>query len=247
MNKILSLRVFKKQSILSILLIIFLFGCAPQLLTEDSRPQTVEVTPTVNHPVSTATKTPLPTPTVVPATETLSSPQHFDELNAPPSVTITAVGGNLYIRRGPSTKYSRIGVLTKGMTAEVIGRDVLSKWVQINIPDSEFTGWISMLTEYEQIDGDLSQIPDFTFTDYPVPAYVENCTEHLLLVQPGEYYLENVFTAGKYLNEVKLDPGVYTIYDITLPDEPKLDTIDLQEGETAYIMVDGLGVSHLCP
>lgn len=226
---------FKKIS--SILLLIFIIGCAPQQLTEDDRPLTA--TPTVNRPPSTVTNTPQSTPTVVPLTETLSSPQT--------SVTISAVGGNLYIRRGPSTKYSRIGVLTKGMTAEVIGRDKLSNWVQINIPDSESTGWVSMLTEYEQIDGDLSQVPDFTFTDYPVPAYVENCTEHLLLIQPGEYYLENVYTAGQYLNEVKLDPGFYTVYDMSLPDEPQLDSIDLQEGETASITVNGLGISHKCP
>lgn len=228
-----------KQSITIFLLLIFLFGCAPQSLTIDDRPQTVEATPTVNRPLSTVTSTPLPTPTVVSVPSTLSSPQT--------SVTIKAVSGNLYIRRGPSTKYSRIGVLTKGMTAEVIGRDVLSKWVQINIPDSEFTGWVSMLTTYSKVNGDLSQIDSFTFTDYPVPAYIKNCTEHLLLVEPGEHYLENLFTNAQYLNEVQLDPGVYTVYDMSLSDEPKLDSIDLQEGETAYITVNGLGVSHKCP
>lgn len=224
-----------KKNILILLIFIFLIGCARPLTTDD-RPPTM--TPS-RQPSAVSTSTPQSTPTVVPVTETLSSPQT--------AVKITAVGGNLYIRRGPSTKYSRVGVLTKGMTAEVIGRDVLSKWVQINIPNSESTGWVSMLTEYEQIDGDLSRIDSFTFTDYPVPAYIENCTENLLLVQPGEYYLENVFTAGQYLNEVQLDPGLYTIYDMTLPDEPKLQIIDLQEGETAYIMVNGLGVSHKCP
>lgn len=224
-----------KQSI--ILLLIFIIGCTPQQETIDDRPQTM--TPMVNRPSSTITVTPQSTPTVVTAIQTLSLPQT--------SVTITAVHGNLYIRRGPSTKYSRVGVLMKGDSAEVIGRDVLSKWVQIKIPDSEYTGWVSLLTEYSQLNGDLSHIPSFTFTDYPVPAYIENCTEHLLLVQPGEYYLENVFTAGQYLNEIKLDPGVYTVYDMTLPNEPKLDSIDLQEGETAYITVNGLGESHHCP
>ena len=227
------------KKITFIFLLIFLFGCAPQTLTEDGGQQTVDLTPSSVFGLSSITSTPLSTPTIVPVTESFSTSQ--------PRVTISAINGNLYIRRGPSTKYSRIGVLSKGTSAEVIGRDVLSKWVQINIPDSNTTGWVSMLTEYSQITGDLSQIPDFTFTDYPIPAYIENCTEHILLVQPGEFYLENLFTNAQYLNEVQLDPGVYTVYDVTLPDEPKLQTIDLQEGETVYITVNGLDESHKCP
>jgi hypothetical protein len=219
------------------LLIIFLIGCAPQTLTADDRPQTATVV--IGLSSSVITSTPPATPTIVSVTESFSTPQTF--------VSINALKGNLYIRRGPSTKYSRISVLMKGESAEIIGRDVLSKWVQINIPNSESTGWVSLLTEYSEINGDLNQIPSFTFTDYPIPAYIKNCTEHVLLVQPGEYYLENLFTNAQYLNEVKLDPGVYTVYDMSLPDEPKLQTIDLQEGETAYITVNGLGEAHKCP
>ncbi|KXK15267.1 MAG: peptidase S1 family protein [Chloroflexi bacterium OLB14] len=219
------------------LLIIFLIGCTPQQETIDDKPQTM--TPTVNRPSSTITVTPQSTPTVVTATETFSSPQTF--------VTITAVKGNLYIRRGPSTKYSRVGVLMKGDSAEVIGRDVLSKWVQIKIPDSEFTGWVSLLTEYSQLNGDLSHIPSFTFTDFPLPIYIINCTEHDLRVQPGDYYLYNVFTHSDSLNEARLDSGLYSVYDATLPNSPLIDKIDLQEGETAYITVNGLGETHQCP
>jgi hypothetical protein len=227
------------------LLIVFLIGCAPQTLTEDDRQETA--TAVISLPSAVVTSTPLrfdelnasPTVTVVPTSTQLSTPQ--------PNVTITAVGGNLYIRRGPDMAYNRIGVLKKGEGAEVIGQDVLSRWVQINVPNTELTGWVSVMTQYSEITGDLKSVPNFTFTDYPLPAYIKNCTEHVLLVMPGEYYLENLFTNAQYLNEVRVDSGVYFIYDTTLPDEPLIQTVDMQEGETAYITVNGLGEKHKCP
>lgn len=225
------------KKITSILLLIFILGCAPQNLTVDDRQETVE--PTVNRPPSTVTSTPQTTPTLVTATET--------ESPASTSVSITAETGNLYIRRGPSTKYNRIGVLTKGMSAEVIGQDVLSNWVQIKIPDSDNLGWVSIQTNFHRIDGDLSQIPDFTFPDFPVAAYIKNCTEHILLVEPGEIYLENLFTNAQGLNEARLDSGIYSVYDATLPELKLIQTIDVQEGETVYITINGLGKSHKCP
>lgn len=205
-------------------------------MTEDDRPPTA--TPS-RQPSAVNTSTPLSTPTVVPVTSTLYFPQ--------PVVTITAARGNLYIRRGPDMAYSRIGVLKKGESAEVIGQDVLSRWVQIKIPNSDLTGWVSIMTDFSEINGDLKTIPNFTFTDYPKPAYIKNCTEHVLLVMPGEFYLENLFTNAQGLNEVRVDSGVYSIYDVTLPDEPLIQTVDIQEGETAYIMVNGLGEKHNCP
>lgn len=143
--------------------------------------------------------------------------------------------------------YNRIGVLKQGESAEVIGQDMLSRWVQIKIPNSDSTGWVSLMTSYSQIQGDLKNVPHFTFTDFPKAAYIKNCTEHVLLVMPGEYYLENLFTNAQYLNEVRVDSGVYSIYDVTLPDEPLIQTVDMQEGETAYITVNGLGETHKCP
>lgn len=143
--------------------------------------------------------------------------------------------------------YNRIGVLKRGESAEVIGQDMLSRWAQIKIPNSDATGWVSLMTSYSQIQGDLKNVPHFTFTDFPKAAYIKNCTEHVLLVMPGEYYLENLFTNAQYLNEVRVDSGVYSIYDVTLPDEPLIQTVDMQEGETAYITVNGLGETHKCP
>jgi len=163
------------------------------------------------------------------------------------NVIVTAVGGNLYIRRGPGTPYDRIGVLDKGMSAVVISKDVLSKWVQIQIPDTEgVLGWVSLLTDFSEIQGDLSQIPAFTFTDWPLPAYIENCTEHDLLILPNELYLYSLYTNDKYLNEVQIDPGTYSIKDLFVDGEPIYMTVDVREGQTIYITENALDETHKC-
>lgn len=188
------------------------------------------------------TFTPPPSPTPAPAAVEVSP---TPELTA--NVTVTAARGNLYIRRGPGTPYDRIGVLSKGESAVVIGRDVLSKWVQIQIPGlDEATGWVSLLTEFSEIQGDLSQVPAFTFTDWPQPAYIENCTEHDLLILPNELYLYNLYANDKYLNEVQIDPGTYNIQDLFVDGEPVYMTVDVREGQTLYITENALGEMHKC-
>ena len=189
---------------------------------------------------SIVTDTPLPTKTLIPAsTETASTPT--------PSVRVTAVNGNLYIRRGPSTAYDRIGILKSATSANVIGQDMLSKWVQIQIPGTELTGWVSLLTPYSRIDGNLEDAPAFTFTEWPEPAYIKNCTEHDIIILPNEIYLYSLWANASYLNYVQVDPGVYEIQDASLPDAPVYETIDVQEGETFYITVNGLDEYHNCP
>lgn len=164
-----------------------------------------------------------------------------------PPVHVTAINGNLFIRRGPGIEYNRIGLLKNGESASVIGQDMLSKWVQVQIPGIDATGWVSLLTPFTRIDGDLSQVEPFTFTDWPQPAYIKNCTEHDMMIGPNELYLYNLWTNSSYLNEVQVDPGVYYIYDLFLPDEPKIQTLDVKEGDMIYITVDGSGVYHNCP
>ncbi len=210
--------------------------------TADSRLQTVEdKTPiTVNGLPSTVPNTPLPAPTIAPtATEISSTPL--------PQVTITSVKGNLYIRRGPGLEYNAIAVLNKGTSAEVIAGDVLSNWVQVLIPNSEKTGWVSIQTEYSNIDGDLSILPDFTFTDWPAPAYIKNCTEHDMFITPGDIYLPNLYTNAEYKNEVQVNPGSYIAFDLFIPGEPEAQKMEIREGVTAYITMNGLGVKHKCP
>ena len=235
-----------RKVLIALLLIVFTQGC---ILTGGSMPSTSDVVePTwtsqanaasLNTPIP-STATPLPPPTVAPtATVILPTPL--------PSVNITAVDGNLFIRRGPGMPYNPIGFLRKGVSAQVLAVDVLSNWAQINVPDMDTTGWVYLHTPYSKIDGDLSQLPDFTFTEWPAPAYIKNCTEHDMLIGPNEIYLYSLWTNSKYLNEEQFDPGVYEVYDLFVPGEPLVQTIDLQEGETFYITLNGLGVEHHCP
>ncbi len=178
--------------------------------------------------ISTATPVTIPT-----ATETSA-----------PKITISAVRGNLFIRRGPDTAYNQVGVLYKGTTANVIARDVLAKWVQINIPHSAEKGWVSVLTEYSKVEGDLDTLPQFTPTDWPLPAYLRNCTHHQMFIEPGKIFLDSSYTLE---NEVWLYPGHYTVYDISMPDEPAFLEVDMREGATVEINEDGAGEYRKCP
>lgn len=229
------------RTIFSALLILFIAGgCIPvQNQMVDGEPQPVVLTPTAHRPLSTVTPTPLSTATLVPTAEPSSTPT--------PSVRVTAVNGNLHIRRGPGTAYDRVSLLKSGTSAVIIGQDMLSKWVQIQIPNTEYTGWVSLLTPFSRIEGDLKSIPAFTFTEWPKPAYIKNCTEHDIIILPNELYLYSLWTNANYLNVVQVDPGVYQIQDATLPDAPVYDVIDIREGQTYYITVNGLDEYHNCP
>jgi hypothetical protein len=224
----------------ALILALFVQGCMPARPLSDG-PQTINEAPTQNSlSSSAATETPLPTPTFVPAATDI--PPTLE-----PDVTITAVNGNIYIRRGPGLPYNLIGVLYKGISAQIIGQDVLSRWVQIQIPDSEKTGWVSIMTDFTRVDGDLASVPDFTFKDWPLPAYVKNCTEHDLVLEPGDIYLFSLWTNAEYLNEVQVNPGVYTAYDLFAAGVPEVQKVDIKEGMTVYLTVNGFGESHKCP
>ena len=238
-----------RKVLIALLLIVFTQGC---ILTVGSGLPTGDVVePTLtsqanvvslNTPIP-STATPLPTPTVAP-TATVILPTPLPSLS---SITITAIDGNLFIRRGPGMPYNPIGFLRKGVSAQVIAVDVLSNWAQINVPDMETTGWVYLHTPYSKIDGDLSQIPDFTFTEWPAPAYIKNCTEHDMFITPGNTYLPSLYTNAKFLNEYQVDPGTYIAYDMYYPDEPEAQVLEVREGVTVYITINGRGEGHKCP
>lgn len=191
-------------------------------------------TPTVPQPtVPAATPTPLPAATAQP-TETVA-----------PRVVISAAGGNVFIRRGPGMAYNPIGVLFKGTSETVLARDVLSRWVQVRIPNSEKTGWIFVNSGFTQVEGDLASVEDFTTTDWPVPGYLINCTHHDMYIMPGEVILPASF--GYPPNDVWLYPGFYTVQDIMVAGEPKVLDIEMREGVDLEIRVDGSGEKRKCP
>ena len=200
-------------------------------------PQDIETVAISEQPAATATST----PTTVPATATEISPTATTQ----PRVVISAVKGNIFIRRGPDMAFNPIGVLYKDTSAPVIARDVLSNWVQIIIPNSDQKGWISIQTQYSKIDGDLKTLPEFTTTEWPTPAYLRNCTHHQMYILPAEVILLSSFDQPD--NMVWLYPGTYTVYDLEVSGEPEVTTVEVREGVTVEILDDGAGEHRKCP
>lgn len=160
-------------------------------------------------------------------------------------VTISAVKGNIFIRRGPDMAYNPISVLYKDTSAQVIARDVLSRWAQVIIPDSDKMGWIYVKSEFAKVEGDFTVVPGFTPTDWPVPGYLLNCTHHDMYVMPGEIIIPASF--GDPANEVWLNPGFYTVQDISIDSYPKVQDVEMREGMNVEIHVDGAGEKRKCP
>jgi len=162
-----------------------------------------------------------------------------------PSVTINVMKGNLFIRRGPDMAFNPVGVLYKHTSAKVIARDVLSDWVQIQIPNSDETGWVSVQTEYSQVEGNLQSLPEYTPTEWPVAAYVRNCTHHRMFILPSEVILSSSYEFPD--NEVWIYPGTYTAIDIDVPGDPEVASFSIKEGGEFEIRWDGLGEKRKCP
>jgi hypothetical protein len=163
-----------------------------------------------------------------------------------PVVQITAVKGNLYIRRGPYMAYNPISVLEKGQSATALARDILAHWLQIPLPGQpDKTGWVSVQTDYSSVIGDVMGLPEIMTTDWPVASYLRNCTYHQMIVQPGDTIIPSLYGAPD--NEMWIYPGSYTVYDFDLPDQPEVMSVDLREGVAIDIRVDGNGERRKCP
>lgn len=232
----------KLQSVFVILAIAVLTqGCRMGANQSLALPATLE-------PVSVSTETqsaPSAVPTIrveIPtATATMIASTPTSETN----VTISAVKGNIFIRRGPGMAYNPISVLYKDTSTQVIARDVLSKWAQVAIPDSDKMGWIYVKSEFANLEGDFNSVPDFTPTVWPVPGYLLNCTHHDMYIMPGEIIIPASF--GDPANEAWLYPGFYTVQDISVLGDPKVQDVEMREGVDVEVHVDGLGEHRKCP
>lgn len=222
---------------IALLLILLVQACVP--FETETPPDGGEV-PTAQTIVDL-----LPTPT---ATFEIPSPaaatSQPSETPAP-NVTITAIKGNLFIRRGPDLAFNPVGVLYKDTTAKIIARDVLSDWVQIQIPNSGETGWVSAQTEYSKVEGNLDDLPGFTTTEWPVAAYVRNCTHHRMYVPQIDMVIPSSFEYPE--NEVWIYPGTYTVLDIDMDGYPEVETFTIKEGSEFEIRWDGSGEKRKCP
>jgi hypothetical protein len=166
------------------------------------------------------------------------------ELN---QVLITAINGNLFIRRGPHMAFNPIGVLYEGKTVTAVGRDMLSRWLQIIQPSQiRSIGWISIQTRYSKVSGEIESLPVIDTTDWPVGAFIRNCTHHQMVAQPGDYFLPSSYEFPD--NEVPVFPGIYSVYDLDVPDDPVLiERVELREGLEVDIREDADGERRKCP
>jgi hypothetical protein len=159
---------------------------------------------------------------------------------------VSAVKGNLFIRRGPDLAYDSVSVLMDGQSAKALARDVLSKWVQISIPDDpQKTGWISIQSHYTIVSGDVASLPEVTPTDWPMLAFLQNCTHHLMRADPGGIFIPAVDHFQE--NYAQLNPGVYTVYDIEVDGSPEVLQVEIKEGSEIDIRDDGNGEHRKCP
>jgi hypothetical protein len=178
------------------------------------------------------------TPSLISTATMSSTPRH-------PKIVVTAVKGNVFIRRGPDLAYNAVSVLMDGQSAEALTRDVLGKWLQISIPGHpKETGWISIQTRFVTVSGDIMKLPEVMPTDWPVLASLRNCTYHYMEANPGGIVIPSVYNFPD--NDVQINPGVYTIHDIEVDGSPEVMQVEIKEGAEIDIRDDGDGDHKKC-
>jgi hypothetical protein len=161
----------------------------------------------------------------------------------PKTVTVTIVGGNLSARRGPSLFYNYVDVLYNGDRVTATGRDRISRWIRVALPDRPGAeGWITTETQYTDIQGDIGNLP-FIETEPAAPAFIRNCTKTTLWVLPDDVQLLDKFNTP--FNEEQFIVGLHQVIDPGNPDDP-LEEIDLSEGERVDILYDFAGEKSKC-
>lgn len=229
-----------KHQITIIVLALFLTRCAAAPTPGSSLVVQLETATetSVQAPSAIDSPTSKPAPTEIPAETQTPSPSTT-------TVTIAAHNGNLNIRRGPGISYNPIGVLKNGQTSIAQGRDLLGNWVLIEIPSSlGKTGWVRTETDYSLITGDIESLPEVV-VDFAVPAYIQNCTYHLMVLQPGDIQVPSVKSFPD--NDARVYPGEYTVYDNDVDDYPDIMTVNIKEGMWVDIVEDGNSDKHKCP
>ncbi len=180
-----------------------------------------------------------PAPTATPAVELAQSP-------TPPAVTITAVNGNLAIRNGPDPVFDAISVLKNGDTLPALARSVLDGWVEVPLPDqSGKTGWVSTKTPYSVVSGNVLNLPKIMTVEWPTGSYIQNCTNHRMLVEPTNRRLSPVGDSST--NRAWFPPGLYTVYDLDMAGEPYVMNIKLMAHTEVNIHKNGNRQWWNCP
>jgi hypothetical protein len=164
----------------------------------------------------------------------------------PPPVSIKAVDGDLAIRKGPDEVFDAVDKLKAGDTLPVHARSIQDGWLQVPIPSQPGAfGWVSTKAGYSEVDGNVLDLPLITAVEWPFGGYVLNCTAHNLLAKPGDKPIPAVSPDGS--NRVWFFPGLYTVYDVDVADQPAVTQVKLYEHTTVSIISDGAHNKYTCP
>lgn len=106
------------------------------------------------------------------------------------------------------------------------------------------TGWVRTETDCSRIAGDVTSLSDVV-VDFVIPAYVQICTYHLLVLQPGDIPVLSVRDFPN--NNARVYPGEYSVYDDDVLDIPEVMTVRVREGTLISIEVEGNSDKHKCP
>jgi hypothetical protein len=203
----------------------------------------------------TATKTPVETPTSVMSAMDIKNVSvavsttptiQVAPTATKPVVTVTAVNGDLSIRRGPDISFDAIAALKDGETVKALARSIMDGWVQIPIPSQEGkTGWVLLKTNYFVVNGNVLDLPRVDAVEWNIGSYLINCTPHRMLVQPGDVILESVDGAPN--NRVWFSPGLYSVYDLDVTGQPVAANLSVTEHREIHILKDGSRKQWTCP
>lgn len=226
---------------LIIILAVAMQACGVSETAPSAAPiQTQETAATVQATAVPASK--------VPDSETEPGLTHTTTVTISPTpagVTVTAVNGNLSIRSGPDIVFDAVAVLEPGETVTAQSRSILEGWVQVPIPSQPGkTGWVSTKTNYAMVSGDVLDLPRIDIVEWPIGAYLRNCTPHRMLVKPGDQVLEPVSESPA--NRVWFSPGLYTVYDLEAEGQPVVMNLDLRSHSQVSLRKDGNGQAWSC-
>jgi Tol biopolymer transport system component len=83
----------------------------------------------------------------------------------PPQLTVLVEALN--VREGPGITYPVVGILNRNFEVPITGRDPVSGWWQITLPDGREV-WVTNISSYVQVDGDTTAVLDVTPATTPL-------------------------------------------------------------------------------
>lgn len=101
------------------------------------------------------------------------------------------------------------------------------------------------MTQFTEISGDLHSLTEIEPSEWPQLAFVRNCTYHQMILQPGGITVPSIIYFPD--NDVRVNPGTYAVLDVDVDKYPRVSTLDIREGASLDIILDGDGSKKKCP